>query len=109
MKESIMNKDYYIERSSCRTTTKKEKALANLLKAYEYSLVTFSEEFTVKDLQERLEHGVRDINMLSNGRDIVIRPFNYNGVLSFSFEYKPADGKTIAAIHLRPVINYINH
>ena len=104
-----MNKHYYIERPYCRTTTKKEKALANVLKAYEYSLVTFSEDFTAKDFQERLEKMVHGINTISHGRDLFIRTFDYNGVLSFSFDYKPSKGEAIASIHLRPVNNYINH
>lgn len=104
-----MRKEYYIERPYCRTTTKKEKALANVLKAYEYSLVTFTEDFTQKDFQERLEKMVRGINLISHGRDIGIRPFDYNGVLSFAFDFKPSKGESIASIHLRPVNNYINH
>ena len=103
-----MNKHYYIERPYCRTTTKKEKALAQMLKAYEYSLVTFSDNFTAKNFQQRLENMVSEVNTISHGRDLFIRTFDYNGVLSFSFDYKPSKGEAIASIHLRPVNNYIN-
>ncbi len=101
-------KDYYIERTWCKTTNKKEKALAAVLKPLHCTLVTFSDEFTQADFTERLQAQLKEINMISHGRDLEMGAHDYNGMLTFYFQPIPSRGESIASMALHPVKNYIN-
>ena len=101
-------KQYYIERPNCRTTTKKEKALALALKVYQYTLVTFDDDYTLADFQKELKTQLEQINLIGHGRDIELITHDYQDFLSFAFHLTPSNGACVGTIYMRPVKNYIS-
>lgn len=100
-------KDYYIERTYSRTTNKKEKAPNLFLRTFHYTLVTFTDDYTIKDFEEVIKTQLSEINMISHGRDVTYRLNYFNDMYSFAFEPVPSRGEAIASMTLHPVKSYI--
>ncbi len=99
--------DYFVECTHCHATTKKEKALALVLKEYHHTLIHFSDESAKNKLTDQLKEQLNQINMMSRGRDIGLEAYDYNGVRTIAFHPVPSNGESTATMTLFPVKRYL--